>query len=187
VRVLANGTARQPAPGIWVRGDGGPVVATIRGSTITDNTDAGVRVAQGEARTELELVGNVVSANNRAARRPVGGISFETPSTLVRFSGNRIFGNAGDQLGFAAPPNDGVWRLGGDCSAEVNQIYCYGAGAVAVRLASPVATEVDARGLSWQSPDPTAGRDFLIMPATTGANLLHALPSCAPVAAPMCP
>jgi hypothetical protein len=39
--------------------------------------------------------------------RAVGGIFFATSSTLTSFTGNKVHGNAGDEIGFDAQPNGG--------------------------------------------------------------------------------
>jgi hypothetical protein len=177
--VHENGT-QVVGPGIWVRGDAGPTLASIVGAVVEANSDCGVRITQGAGlQTEIALHDNIVRGNNTAGRRPTGGIFFETPATLTGFTGNRVFANKGDQIGFAAPPNGGgPWKLGpvtGDCAMTdaVNQISCYGGDATGIRVVGDAAVEVDASAISWQTPDPAPGRDYVVGPqgkvVTTGA------------------
>src|SRR6185503_8885838 len=91
----------------------------------------------------------------------VGGVLFNTSSTLTSFTGNKIHSNVGDELGFGALPNGGTtWTIGGNaCDASANSLYCYGVGNVGLRVSFPAA-DVDARATHWVTATPAAGVDY---------------------------
>src|SRR5205085_5341260 len=86
--------------GIHLAGDTGNVAATVKASTISGNHDAGLMVEQGSGKTTSEAIQNDdVSGNNTSGGGLVGGVLFDTSSTLTSFIGNKIHSNTGDELG----------------------------------------------------------------------------------------
>jgi hypothetical protein len=162
VRIHDNGVGGQTGFGVHLSANNGSIASTVRNCLIRGNGDAGVWVDQPAGHTTVSVLeGNEIDGNNKTAGRSAGGIYFVAPSTLTSFTGNKIHDNTGDEVGFAAPPNGGgSWSLHGaaGCGAATNQIYCYGAGSVGVRVAASIT--VDAQGLSWQNAVPAAGVDY---------------------------
>lgn len=182
VRIYENGAGGQSGIGVWVRNNNGGSTTTVRRSIIRDNGDVGVLVDRPMGTTtRITLDGNEIFRNNGTAGRDIGGVQFTAPATLTAFTANKVFGNGGDEIGFSAPPATGTaWVLGGptaSCAtpATINQIYCYGAGRVGIRVDSPTPTTVEAPSISWQNATPSAGVDF----AVTGGNTLLASSPCA--------
>lgn len=186
VTVRDNGGAMADSGiGINISADVGDVTATIKNSTVKGNRGRGVSVAQGTGfTTVLSFEGNEVAGNRTTGTSAVGGVSFESASTLSTFSGNRIHNNGGDELGFAAAANGNVpWNISAAaCGPTSNQIYCYGdAGSVGVRVTGAPAQVVNAANVGWSNATPTAGTfDF----AAAGGNAVLATPACPPIACP---
>jgi hypothetical protein len=185
VRVFANGRTGAGGVGVALGGDAGSVAAALAGCTIRDNRDHGVLIQQGAGHiTTASLEDNDLYGNNTGAGRPAGGLFLATSSTLAAFSGNKVHGNTGDEIGVGAPPNGGdTWNLGGAaaCTAP-NQVYCYGAGAVGLRIlsAAPAGTKVNAENLRWTNLLPAKGTDFDFADAS---HAVAAIPACTPVVA----
>lgn len=173
-------TDAQEAPGfsIFAVGD---VVATVINNQIHGNRATGVLVEQFSGTASLTLDGNDIYANNVVSDLPVGGVMFGTASTLTSFRANKVHGNQGDEVGFAAPANTGAaWTLGsGACDPGSNQIYCYGAGDVGIRISGATAATVNAAGTAFQSATPALGTDWTV---SGGAHVVNAAGACAPVA-----
>ena len=92
--------------GVFLAGDTGSIGATIRNNTISGNHDTGVLIDEGVSKTTREAIqSNDVSGNDTAAGHSVGGVFFETASTLTSMVSNKIHSNGGDELGFAARSN----------------------------------------------------------------------------------
>ena len=150
--------------GIYLAGDDGSVAATIKDSSITGNGDVGLMVEQGSGNTTSEAIqNNDVSGNDTGNNHLVGGVLFNTSSTLTSFIGNKVHSNVGDELGFNAPPNDGpLWVINppsAACDATANSLYCYGTGSVGLHVIS-AAAKVDAQHVHWTNNPPTSGIDF---------------------------
>jgi hypothetical protein len=151
--------------GIYLQGNNGPVAATIKGNAIMGNSDTGLMIEQGAGNTTTEAVqNNDVSGNNtKPSPRNVGGILFNTSSTLTSFIGNSVHANGGDEIGFNALPGGGgtKWVMtppSNACDATANSIYCYGVGNVGVHVLMPAAS-VDAQHQHWANNPATAGID----------------------------
>jgi hypothetical protein len=155
--------------GVYLQGDTGNVAATVKASTISGNGDVGLMIEQGSGNTTSEAIqNNDVSGNNTnsATTHIVGGVLFNTSSTLNSFIGNKIHSNGGDELGFndvqnpsGSPP---PWLLNppsATCDATANSIYCYGNGNVGLHVISAAAT-VNAQHVHWTNNPPTSGIDF---------------------------
>jgi hypothetical protein len=168
----AGGTAVSIASntgaGLSLLGDSGNVTASLTNAAVHDNHDQGLLIRQGTGlTTAVTLEGNDVYANNSSAGRAVGGILFATSSTLTSFAGNKVHGNAGDEIGFDAQPNGGdTWDLSGPAACtSPNQIYCYtaaGGTSVGLRIldTAPMNTKVKAGSTSWSNLVPAKGVDF---------------------------
>ncbi|HXU81185.1 MAG TPA: hypothetical protein VN914_07295, partial [Polyangia bacterium] len=146
-------------------GDGGNVTATLKNCSVGFNQDQGILVRQGATfTTTVTLDGNDVFNNNSGAGRAAGGIFFATPSTVAGFTANKIHGNNGDEIAVDAQPNGGdTWNLSGAAACSTpNQIYCYGAPSVGLRIldSAPPNTKVNAAGTSWTNLVPVKGTDF---------------------------
>jgi hypothetical protein len=188
----ATGTAVSIASntgvGVALRGDSGVVVASLKGCAIHGNGDQGVLLQQGATfTTSASLDGNDIHTNNVTANRPVGGIFFATSSTLSSFTGNKVHGNTGDEIGFDAQPNGGdTWDLSGPLACTTpNQIYCYtaaGGTSVGLRIldTAPMMTKVNAANTSWSNLIPAKGTDFEFDMAKYDVT---ALPACQAVVA----
>ncbi|HEY5091505.1 MAG TPA: hypothetical protein VIK30_16105, partial [Polyangia bacterium] len=140
------------------------VAATIKGSTVTANGDVGIMVEQGTGATTTEAIqNNDVNGNNTGGGHPVGGILFNTSSTLTSFIGNKVHSNGGDELGFNAVPNGALrWVINppsAACDATANSLYCYGNGNVGLHILAGIET-VDAQHVHWTNNPPTSGIDF---------------------------
>ena len=108
---------------------------------------------------------------------------FASPVTLVRFTGNRLAGNAGHQLGFADRPSGGEnWTLGtASCdSLTVNRIDCYAPGQVGILISSALPTLVQVRGTAWQNLSPALSTDWTRAGSAANAVVLVD-PPCPPV------
>ncbi len=167
--------------GIYLQGTGA-VAATIKGSTITGNADTGLMVEQGLGNATSEAIqNNDISGNNtQASPRNVGGVLFNTSSTLTSFIGNTIHGNGGDEVGFNALPAGGgtKWTItppSNACDATANSISCYGSGNVGVHVLAPGVT-VDAQHQHWANNPPTSGIDYT--GAVTVTNPCSAVTTC---------
>ncbi|HVR03357.1 MAG TPA: right-handed parallel beta-helix repeat-containing protein [Polyangia bacterium] len=152
--------------GVFLVGDTGSIGATIRNNTIPGNHDTGVLIDQGAGNTTREAIqSNDVSGNNTAGGHSVGGVFFETASTLTSMVSNKIHSNGGDELGFAARSNPPVfdWSIapaGGTCGTSSNTLSCYGTGKVGLRVLGVVPITVDADGTRWASATPANGVDY---------------------------
>jgi hypothetical protein len=153
--------------GIYLQGTAS-VAATIKGSTVTANGDVGIMVEQqaGANTTTEAIQNNDVNGNNTSASttHTVGGILFNTSSTLSSFIGNKVHSNVGDELGFNAVPNVGLrWVINppsAACDATANSLYCYGTGNVGLRILTPGTETVDGQHVHWTNNPPTSGIDF---------------------------
>ena len=155
--------------GIYLQGNDGAVATTIKGNAIMGNSDTGLMIEQGGANTTTEAIqNNDISGNNtKTTPRNVGGILFNTSSTLTSFIGNSVHANGGDEIGFNALPGGGgtKWVItppSNACDATANSVYCYGVGNVGVHVLAASAS-VDAQHQHWANNPPTSGID------TTGA------------------
>ncbi|MES1164185.1 MAG: right-handed parallel beta-helix repeat-containing protein, partial [Verrucomicrobiota bacterium] len=151
--------------GIYLQASDGPVATTIKGNAVMGNSDAGLMIEQGPGNTTTEAIqNNNVSGNNtKASPRNVGGILFNTSSTLTSFIGNSVHANGGDEIGFNALPGGGgtKWVItppSNACDATANSVYCYGVGNVGVHVLAPAAS-VDAQHQHWANNPPTSGID----------------------------
>jgi hypothetical protein len=183
-RLYMNGTATAGGFGLWIAADAGDAALTLRNSVVRANRDQGVRVEQGTGNTtRLGLEGNDVFGNNTGAGRSSGGLFFATSSTLTSFSGNKVHGNMGDQIAFATKPNGlDSWVLRPPsqmCDTAANQVYCYGNGAVGIRIqdSAPAGTRVDARNMGWANQNPMRNRDY-DMP---NLDVVDTMPACTAV------
>ncbi|HVZ86302.1 MAG TPA: hypothetical protein VHG72_04995, partial [Polyangia bacterium] len=159
VSVTNNGTF-----GIYLKGDSGSVAATIKNSTISGSGDVGLLVEQGGGNTTSEAIQNDdVNGNNTGNGHTVGGVLFNTASTLASFIGNKVHSNGGDELGFNAAPNSGTsWVINPPslaCDATANSLYCYGNGHVGLNVLNGGAT-VDGQHVHWTNNPPTSGIDY---------------------------
>jgi hypothetical protein len=151
--------------GIYLAGDDGDVAATIKGSTITGNADVGLMVEEGATATTSEAIqNNDVNGNNSGNGHQVGGVLFNTASTLTSFIGNKVHSNTGDELGFNAAPNGGgtQWVINppsAACDTTSNSLYCYGNGNVGLHILGGGAT-VNAQHVRWTNNPPTSGIDY---------------------------
>jgi hypothetical protein len=151
--------------GIYLEGDSGDVAATIKGSTITGNADVGLMVEEGATATTSEAIqNNDVNGNNSGNGHQVGGVLFNTSSTLTSFIGNKVHSNSGDELGFNALPNGGgtQWVINppsAACDTTSNSLYCYGNGNVGLHILGGGAT-VNAQHVRWTNNPPTSGIDY---------------------------
>jgi Right handed beta helix region len=166
--------------GIHLEGDTGNVAATVKASTISGNHDVGLMVEQGSGKTTSEAIQNDdVSGNNTSGGGLVGGVLFNSSSTLTSFIGNKIHSNTGDELGFADVPNGGTqWVINppsATCDATANSIYCYGGGNVGLHVLSSSAS-VNGQHVHWTNNPPTAGIDF--SGAVTVTNPCTAIATC---------
>jgi len=174
--------------GVFLAGDTGSIGATIRNNTISGNHDTGVLVDQGAGKTTREAIqSNDVSGNNTASGHSVGGVFFETSSTLTSMVSNKIHSNGGDELGFAARSNAPVfdWSVapaGGTCGASSNTLSCYGTGNVGLRVLGVVPITVDADGTRWASATPANGVDY-----SPGSGTVTAASPCADPPTAVCP
>ncbi len=151
--------------GIYLAGDTGDVAATIKGSTVTGNADVGLMVEEGATATTSEAIqNNDVNGNNTGNGHQIGGVLFNTSSTLTSFIGNKVHSNSGDELGFNAVPNGGgsQWVINppsAACDTTSNSLYCYGNGNVGLHILGGGAT-VNAQHVRWTNNPPTSGIDY---------------------------
>lgn len=167
--------------GIYLEGGFGSVAATIKGSSISGNSDTGLMIEQGLGHTTTEAIqNNDIKANNtKASPRNVGGVLFNTSSTLTSFIGNTVHSNGGDEVGFNALPNGGTkWTItppSNACDATANSVYCYGTGNVGVHVIAAGAS-VDAQHQHWTNNPATSGIDYT--GTVTVLNPCTAVPTC---------
>jgi hypothetical protein len=169
--------------GIFLSGATGEVTATLTGNRVHDNRDVGILITQqgGGVITRETLTSNDVFGNNTGAARSVGGISFETSSTLTAFTANRIHANRRDQIAFSAVRNGpSTWDLNpGACNAQRNFIYCYSTDAGSVGLRATNAGTIDGQNITWANATPATGtNDFAVTNST-----LDVTPACAAMTA----
>ena len=150
--------------GIYLQGNTAATAATIKASTITANGDVGIMLEQAGANITTEAIqNNDVNGNNTANVHTVGGILFNTSSTLTSFIGNKVHSNGGDELGFNALPNGALrWVINppsAACDATANSLYCYGNGNVGLHILAGAET-VDGQHVHWANNPPTSGIDF---------------------------
>jgi hypothetical protein len=110
----------------------------------------------------------------------VGGILFNTSSTLTSFIGNKVHSNKGDELGFNDVPNGGgtQWVINppsATCDATANSLYCYGSGNVGLHILSSGVT-VNGQHVHWTNTPPTSGIDF--SGGVNGSNPCTAIATC---------
>jgi hypothetical protein len=171
--------------GVYLQGDTGPIVATVKNSTVTTSGDVGILVEQGGAnQTTSTIQFNDVNGNNTnpATTHIVGGILFNTSSTLSSFIGNKVHSNGGDELGFNAAPNAGLrWVINppsAACDNTANSLYCYGTGHVGLNDLQTLVT-VDAQHVHWTNNPPTLATDYSGAPSTvTATNACTAVAAC---------
>jgi parallel beta-helix repeat protein len=188
----ASTTARNTITGNWGNGvlltASGKVGARLEGNTISTNGLEGIRVTQSAgsgAPAEVLIQSNSVSGNlTRSASADedivAGGVNFadepelEATSaiTLGTFLGNRVFGNARNQIGFNIPQAGGApWNLSSQSgsvdmalvcsdSALPNFVYCYGVGQLGVAVTPNLVDLIKVKGMHWQTLPPAGGRDF---------------------------
>jgi hypothetical protein len=166
--------------GIYLAGDNGDVAATLKGSTITGNADVGLMVEQGTGTTSEAIQNNDVNGNNTGNGHQIGGVLFNTSSTLTSFIGNKVHSNTGDELGFNAVPNGGgtQWVINppsAACDATANSLYCYGNGNVGLHILGGGAT-VNGQHVHWTNNPPTSGIDY--SGTVTGTNPCSAITTC---------
>ena len=153
------------ALGLWTAGN---VTASLKNAAIHDNHDTGVLDPAGRhLHHQHHHRGRRHLRQQHLGGKAVGGIFFATPSTLTSFTGNKVHGNTGNEIGFDAQPNGGdTWDLSGPVGCgSPNQIYCYtAAGSINVGLrildTAPMNTKVNVAGTSWTNLVPTKGPDF---------------------------
>jgi hypothetical protein len=180
--VRENGDAAGEGNGLWL-GATGDVTASLINNTVRANRSFGVLVEQAANTTaSVAMTGNDVSGNNTGAGNEVGGVLFRA-GTLTAFSGNRIHANGGIELGFDGQPNGGaaLWDITGG-NAGGNQIWCYGQGAVGLRVQGTSPSTVDARNVSWANANPMNNVDY----ASPGASVVIATMPAPPTTTP-CP
>jgi hypothetical protein len=180
--VRENGDAAGEGNGLWL-GATGDVTASLINNTVRANRGFGVLVEQAANTTaNVAMTGNDVSGNNTGAGNEVGGVLFRA-GTLTAFSGNRIHANGGIELGFDGQPNGGaaLWDITGG-NAGGNQIWCYGQGAVGLRVQGTSPSTVDARNVSWANANPMNNVDY----ASPGASMVIATMPAPPTTTP-CP
>jgi hypothetical protein len=171
--------------GVYLQGDTGSIVATIKNSTVTTSGDVGILVEQGGAnQTSSTIQFNDVSGNNTdaATTHIVGGILFNTSSTLSSFIGNKVHSNGGDELGFNAAPTAGLrWVINppsAACDNTANSLYCYGTGHVGLNDMQTLVT-VDAQHVHWTNNPPTLATDYSgALSTVTATNPCTAVPTC---------
>ncbi len=150
--------------GIYLRGNAGSIAATIKGSSISANGDIGLMIEQGSLNTTVEAIqNNDITGNNTTNAHGIGGVLFNTSSTLTSFIGNTIHSNKGDEVGFSSVPNSGTkWVItppSNACDSTANSIYCYGTGNVGLHVLTAAAS-VDAQHQHWANNPATSGIDY---------------------------
>jgi hypothetical protein len=151
--------------GVYLQGNNASIAATLKGSTVTTNGGVGIMVEQsGVHTTTAAIQNNDVNGNNTGSGHSVGGILFNTSSTLSSFIGNKVHSNVGDELGFAAPPNGGLrWVINppsAACDSTANSLYCYGNGNVGLHILNGGGVTVDGQHVHWTNNPPTSGIDY---------------------------
>lgn len=143
--------------------------ATMTNNVVNGNGRVGILVEQGLTATTTTIIqGNDIFSNNTGAGTPftVGGVFFNTPSTLNGFTSNKVHSNGGDEIGFNAPPNPPAtaWEIHPPgatvCGAASNSVYCYGAGNVGVRALGAAPPLVNAQFNIWTNKPAAMGQDF---------------------------
>ncbi|HEX3697719.1 MAG TPA: right-handed parallel beta-helix repeat-containing protein [Polyangia bacterium] len=175
--------------GIYVAGTAGIASVTIKGSTINGNGDTGVLVEEhGANKTTTVFQSNDVFGNaTTSTTHTVGGILFNSSSTLPTFVGNKVHSNVGDELGFTNVPDLPAtkWIISppsAACDATANSLYCHGDGNVGLRVSG--ASLVDASWVHWSNLPPAGNVDyspFIAPPAPAQVDVSNA---CAVVACP---
>jgi hypothetical protein len=173
--------------GVYLQGDTGAIGATLRNNAISGNHDTGILIEEAGDTTREAIQNNDVSGNNTASGHSVGGVFFNTASTLTSMVTNKIHSNTGDELGFAARSNAPVhsWTIapaGDVCGATSNTVSCYGVGNVGLRLLGVVPIDVDADGTRWASATPANGVDY-----SQGSGTVTATGPCADPPTATCP
>jgi hypothetical protein len=140
---------------------------TLAGSRVRRNGDGGLVVSSAQG---LDVQDTIVCGNQAATprggsvARPAGGVVLggNPPSSAPAFRGNRIFGNAGDQVLVHEAP-DAAWRLDGaaeasTCAVDANAIFGYPAepppSASSPRGLYAAGADVSALFNAWQSTEP---------------------------------
>ena len=171
--------------GVYLQGDAGSIVATLKNSTVTASGDVGILVEQGGVNQTLSTIQfNDVNGNNinPATTHLVGGILFNTSSTLSSFIGNKVHSNGGDEMGFNAAPNAGLrWVINppsAACDNTANSLYCYGTGHVGLNDMQTLVT-VDAQHVHWTNNPPTQATDYSgALSTVTATNACTAVATC---------
>jgi Right handed beta helix region len=170
--------------GVYLRGNLGNIVATVKNSKLTSNTKFGVLVEQGAATTTQEnLQSNDITLNT------AGGIAFNTSSTLNGFSANTIHHNGGDQILVAARQNGlAAWNFASAsaCDANRNQVWCYAGAAgsgfnpagVGIRVTGLPTAPVAADFMSWAEAVPVANTDYITSGTLTKTGPCAAQTAC---------
>ena len=156
------------------------MAATIKGSTITGNADVGLMVEQGRATTSEAIQNNDVSGNNTGNGHQVGGVLFNTSSTLTSFIGNKVHSNTGDELGFNAVPNGGgpsgsSTRPAPPATRPPTRSTATATATSGLHVLSGGA-RVNAQHVHWTNNPPTSGIDF--SGAVTVTNPCTAIATC---------
>ena len=169
--------------GVYLRGNNGNVVATLSNSSIASNAKYGVLIEQAGANiTQENLQTNDITLNTS------GGIAFNTSSTLNGFAANTVHGNGGDQILVAARQNPVatnppyLFNSAGACDANRNQVWCYSATGVGIRVTGGSPAAVTASSMSWKTAVPAVNTDYI---TSGGAGTFTATTPCA--AQPTCP
>jgi len=142
------------------------LLAILLLAMIAGNHDTGLLIVQGASHTTREAIqSDDVSGNNTAAGHSVGGIFFETASTLTSMVSTKVHSNGGDELGFGARSNPPTltWSIApasGACGASSNTLSCYGVGKNGLVVLGVVPIDVDADGTRWASATPATGVDY---------------------------
>jgi hypothetical protein len=167
VEVSGSGKAGSEAFGVVLSARDADVAAEVLGATIQNNTDTGIFVEEAAGRATVTILDrNAVIGNQvKTDATLVAGVLFNTGSTLQSFKANRIFNNAGTQVGVHAAQDGGKdWDLnaGNNCNdADNNRIFGYLAPNVGLLLDAATPTKVDAQNIHWQNNAPlAAGLDF---------------------------
>jgi len=167
--------------GVYLHGTGN-IVATLKNSKISLNSGYGVRIEQAAATTTQENL-----QSNDITQNTTGGIGFTTSSTLNGFAANTIHNNGGDQISIAArqnpiagnPPYN--FSSAGACDANRNQVWCYSASGVGIRVTGAAGSAVNANFMSWLDAVPAVNTDYITSGAAgtfTVASPCAAQPSC---------
>ncbi|HTA21075.1 MAG TPA: hypothetical protein VK989_17400, partial [Polyangia bacterium] len=176
--------------GVTLTGVSGDVGASVTNSKITGNTNTGVNVAQVGGTTTETIQNDTITGNGTAVSpaTAAGGVNFATSSTLNGFTGNIVAGNGSDQITVSNKPNlpATTWVFqspGQTCDANRNQVYCYSASGVGIRVNATLGTTVNAADIDWVHSAPTAGTDYVATTLNTVETSIAGQPNSGPCAA----